>query len=97
MLFTLLYFEEFRASLAKLLMAILGLAAMVSFVIVIIHIIKGDKEGAIKLIKWFAAFIVGFILLDILAASNMKIYDSNQIEADTNRTDTENVIEDLFD
>lgn len=96
MLYTLLYFESFRSSLAKFLMAVLGLCVMVSLVVVIIHIIKGDKEGASKILKWFIAFIVGFILYDMLSKVNMKYYDSEPVEADTNRSETEQVIEDMY-
>lgn len=97
MLFTPLYFEAFRSSLAKFLMAVLGLCAMVSLVVVIMHIIKGDKEGAGKIVKWFIAFVIGFILFDILATTNMKNYDADPIEADTSRSETEQVIEGIFD
>lgn len=72
LLFTLLTyadpFESIRHGLARLLMAVLGLVAMVSLTLVIIHILQGDKEGAKKAAVWCIVTAVGFSLIAILGS-----------------------------
>lgn len=59
-------FADIRRSLGLLLMAILGIVAMVSLVIVIINVIQGDREGAKKVSVWLIATAVGFVLINFL-------------------------------
>ncbi|MBQ8482933.1 MAG: hypothetical protein IJ504_01350 [Bacteroidales bacterium] len=59
-------FAYIRTSLASLLMAVLGLVAMISLALVIIHVVQGDREAAKKVSVWFMATAVGFILISIL-------------------------------
>lgn len=59
-------FGMFRLGLSRLLMAILGLASMISLAIAIVHGLEGDREGFQRFIKWFAGSVVGFIIVCII-------------------------------
>jgi len=59
-------FAGFRYGFVSVVMALLGIAVMVSLTVVVIHVINGDKEGAQKMIKWLVATVVGLILINII-------------------------------
>ena len=59
-------FNEIRQSLAKLLVAVLGLVAMISLVVTVINIIQGDREAAKKAGVWLVATLMGFMLITII-------------------------------
>ena len=59
-------FAEMRSGLATLLMAILGLAAMVAGVVLVIQILNGDREGSKKAASWAVITAVGFSLIALL-------------------------------
>lgn len=61
-------FGDIRKSLSTLVLAVLGLVAMVSLAVVVINIIQGDREGAKKASVWFAATAVGFTLITLLGS-----------------------------
>lgn len=60
-------FADIRSSLASLLRLVLGLAALVSLVVVIISIQQEDKESIKKASVWLVSLILGFILLEVFS------------------------------
>jgi hypothetical protein len=59
-------FAEMRSGLATLLMAILGLVAMVAGVVLVIQILNGDREGSKKAATWAIITAAGFALIALL-------------------------------
>lgn len=59
-------FADIRSGLATFLMAILGLAAMVAGVVLVIQILNGDREGSRKAAAWAIITAVGFALIALL-------------------------------
>ena len=60
-------FGYIRKGLARFLMVLLGIFAVVSLVVIVIQLINGDREGAKKFIKWFVCLLFGFILFTVIA------------------------------
>ena len=59
-------FAVMRSGLATLLMAILGLVAMVAGVVLVIQILNGDREGSKKAATWAIITAAGFALIALL-------------------------------
>ena len=55
-------------SMGKLLQAVLGLAAIVILTMIVIRIMRGDKEAAAKLGWWLLGLAFGFIMISMLTA-----------------------------
>lgn len=51
----------------KLLQIILGLGALVTLVMVIFNIFKGEREAATKIAWWVAGLTLGFVLITVVA------------------------------
>ncbi len=60
-------FADFRHGFANVIKAILGLVAMVSLAVTVIHVIKGDRESANKMLRWLIVTVVGYILIEVIA------------------------------
>lgn len=52
----------------KLLQIILGLGALVTLVMVIFNIFKGEREAATKIAWWVAGLTLGFVLITVVAS-----------------------------
>ena len=52
----------------KLLQVILGLGALVTLVMVIFNIFKGEREAATKIAWWVAGLTLGFVLITVVAS-----------------------------
>lgn len=59
-------FAHIRSGLASVLLGALGLAGMVSLVIVVVNIIQGDRDAAKKASVWLISLLVGFTLLSVI-------------------------------
>lgn len=53
-------------SVANLLRVILGIGALVTLVMVIFNIFKGEREAATKIAWWVAGLTLGFILISVV-------------------------------
>ena len=60
-------FGYIRKGLARFLMVLLGIFAVVSLVVVVVQLINGDRDGAKKFVKWFVALLLGFIFFGIIS------------------------------
>ena len=60
-------FGYIRKGLARFLMVLLGIFAVVSLVVVVVQLINGDRDGAKKFVKWFVALLFGFIFFGIIS------------------------------
>lgn len=55
-------------SVITLLRVVLGLGALVTLVIVIFKLFKGDREAAEKIAWWVAGLTLGFVLLTVVGS-----------------------------
>ena len=53
-------------SVANLLRVILGIGALVTLVMVIFNIFKGEREAASKIAWWVAGLTLGFVLITVV-------------------------------
>jgi len=58
-------FAPFFTGLAKFLEYLMGIVIMVTLVVTFIHVMNGDREAALKVAKWFAVSVIGFLLLSV--------------------------------
>lgn len=58
---------QLLTSVTKLLQIILGLGALVTLVMVIFNIFKGEREAATKIAWWVAGLTLGFVLITVVA------------------------------
>lgn len=54
------------SDLASLVQVIIGIAALIILIRVVISMLNGEKESAQKLAWWLVALIVGLVLLQVL-------------------------------
>lgn len=59
-------FYNLQYSFGTLLLLVLGLMAMVSLTVTVIHVIQGEQDAAKKAVRWLVATTVGFIIILIL-------------------------------
>lgn len=53
-------------TLVTLLRTVLIIGGVVMIVVIVYDIMKGEREAAQKLGKWFAGLVVGFVVMEIL-------------------------------
>lgn len=53
-------------SMANLLMVVMGLGALIVLVMIILRVMKGDKESAGKLAWWLLGLAFGFVMMAFL-------------------------------
>ena len=61
-------FASFRSSFADLMMAVLGLMAMVSLAVAVVNVMKGEKEAAGKMLRWLMAIVAGIVVIAAIKA-----------------------------
>lgn len=60
-------------SLALLLRIVIGLGAMVVLTMIVLNIMRGEREAAGKLVWWLVGLVFGFIMLFILEGIAEKV------------------------
>ena len=60
-------FGEFTLGFARVIKYLLGILAMISLVVTVIHVMQGDREAAKKMVRWTVTFVAGFILVEIIS------------------------------
>ncbi len=58
--------QELIESLVQLLQVVLGLGALVTLVMVIFNILKGEREAAQKIAWWVVGLTIGFVLITVV-------------------------------
>jgi hypothetical protein len=58
-------FNSIKQLVGGVLSVLLSIVSMVSCAVVSIHVMKGEKDGIEKLLKWFVISVIGMVLLNI--------------------------------
>ena len=59
-------FSSIKMAVGGVLSVLLSIVSMVTLVMVVIHVMKGEKDGFEKLIKWLVVSVAGLSLLNII-------------------------------
>lgn len=58
--------KGFRQGMADVILLLLGIVAMVSLVVTVIHIAQGDQEAGKKMARWLVGCVVGAIIIVVI-------------------------------
>lgn len=67
-------FGDFRSGLAVFMAAVLGLAAVVTLVMVVYEIFRGDRDSVRKLVNWLLILLVGFVIFAVFGGLSDSVF-----------------------
>lgn len=65
--------NTFRVGFGRLLQVVMGLGAIVTLVLIVYKMMRGDRESLPKMAMWVLGFAVGLALLSILANQQLNV------------------------